>query len=243
LANYFPTQAIVINSIKYGESSRVLRCYTREFGLQAYMLNSVSRKKSLVKAGMLLPLTQLNLVVTHKGKGTLERIKEAQIDQHYHTIPIDPVRNALALFMAEVLSRALKEEQPNPDKFDFVCNYCRLLDTETQIRAHFHISFLLGLSRYLGFYPDLQSAAKGQLFDMMEGRFTHTGPLHPYCMTAECTEALKALLNSRVNDEHAHIAKATRRALLRDLLAYYRIHIEEFGQLKSLEVLEEVFAP
>jgi hypothetical protein len=62
-------------------------------------------------------------------------------------------------------------------------------------------------------------------------------------MTAECTEALKALLNSRVNDEHAHIAKATRRALLRDLLAYYRIHIEEFGQLKSLEVLEEVFAP
>ncbi len=242
MANYFPTKAIVVNSIKYGENGRVLRCYTREFGFQSYIINSVSGKKGAIKAGMLLPLTQLQLVVTHKGKGTLERIKEAQIDQHYHAIPVDPVRNALALFMAEVLSRTLKEEQPNADKFEFVHNSCALLDTEPQINPHFHISFLLGLSRYLGFYPDQSTAATGSLFDMMEGRFVHTNPLHPYCMTAECSTSLKALLNGRSNDGHIKIAKPVRRALLHDMLAYYRIHVEEFGQLKSLEVLEELFA-
>ena len=242
MANYLPTKAIVVNSIKYGENSRVLRCYTREFGLQAYMINSVSSKKGVVKAGMLLPLTQLQLVVTHKGKGTLERIKEAQIDQHYHNIPVDPVRNALALFMAEVLSRTLKEEQPNADKFEFVHNYCSLLDTEQQIHSHFHISFLLGLSRYLGFYPDQSSATSGNLFDMMEGRFVHANPLHPYCMTASCSESLKALLSGHASNDTIRIAKPVRRALLHDLLTYYRIHVEEFGQLKSLEVLEELFA-
>ncbi len=242
MANYFPTQAIVINSIKYGENSRVLRCYTREFGFQAYMLNSVSSKKSAVKAGMLLPLTQLQMLVTHKAKGTLERIKEAQIAEQYTSIPLDPVRNALALFMAEVLSRALKEEQPNRDKFEFVRNSCLLLDRDDTIAANFPLTFLLGLSRYLGFYPDQSSATKGDLFDMMEGRFISANPLHPHCMTADTSAALKTLLNANLNDTGVHIAKPVRRALMHDLLAYYRIHNAEFGQLKSLEVLEELFA-
>lgn len=206
------------------------------------MLNSVSSKKGTVKAGMILPLTQLDLVVTHKGKGTLERIKEAQIAVHYHIIPLDPVRNALALFMAEVLSRAIKEEQPNPDKFDFVQGYCQLLDSAKDIAPHFHVSFLLGLSRFLGFFPDLSSSTRGELFDMMEGRFVTNKPLHPYCMTSESSHALKTLLNGSWNDEHIRIPKPIRQALLHDMLAYYRIHIEDFGQLKSLEVLEELFA-
>ena len=242
MAHYFPTQAIVINSIKYGENSRVLHCYTREFGFQAYMINSVSSKKSIVKSGMLLPLTQLQLVVTHKAKGTLERIKEAQIMEHYRSIPLDPVRNALALFMAEVLSRALKEEQPNPDKFEFVRNSCLLLDRDDIIAANFPLTFLLGLSRYLGFYPDQSSAAKGELFDMMEGRFITANPLHPHCMTSDASAALKTLLNANLNDQDVRISKPVRRTLIRDLLAYYRIHNAEFGQLKSLDVLEELFA-
>ena len=235
---YFLTQALVLSAIKYGENSRVLRCYTREFGLQAYMLNSVSSKKGVIKAGMILPLTQLELVVTHKGKGTLERIKEAKVLNGYNQVHTNPVRNALALFVAELLTKSLKEETPNADKFDYIISQCVELDDGATSLAQFHINFMLGLSRYLGFAPDGSMAREASYFDLMEGTFMPLQPLHPHYMDQQTTEALLFLLDK----PDAQISKAIRKKLLYDLLQYYRIHVEDFGQLKSLEVLEELFA-
>lgn len=239
---YTTTQAIVLGAVKYGEGSRVLRCYTEVFGLQSYMLNSVKSKNAAVKPSMLLPLTQLEIVAGHKGKGTLERIKEARVITTYENIPYNPVKNAMALFLAEVLNKSLKEEQSNPDKFEFVQDACGLLDGLENTPPHFHISFLLSLSRFLGFYPDQQSAANGNYFDLMQGVFLPQTPLHPHYMNAEITAALKSMLNATLGQDEVVLPKRMRKQLLFELLAYYKMHVDGFGQLKSLDVLEEIFA-
>ena len=238
---YSSTRAIVLSSIKYGENSRVLRCYTEEFGLQAYMVNSVRSKRSVIKSSMLLPLTQLELVASNKGKGTLERIKESKVSIVYDNLVFDPVKNSLAIFLAEVLGKSLKEEQSNPEKFQFISDACQMLYGLEKTSAHFHISFLLGLSRYLGFYPDVASAKRGVYFDLSEGIFLQNTPLHPHYMDEEVTKGLKTLLNSTLADEHVRLPKAVRKQLLYDFLAYYKFHVDGFGDLKSLEILEELF--
>jgi DNA repair protein RecO (recombination protein O) len=239
---YTTTQAIVLGAVKYGEGSRVLRCYTEVFGLQSYMLNSIKSKNAAIKPSMLLPLTQLEIVAGHKGKGTLERIKEARVLNAYENIPYNPVKNAMALFLAEVLNKCLKEEQSNPDKFEFVQDACNLLDGLENTPPHFHVSFLLSLSRFLGFYPDQQSAAKGQYFDLMHGVFQVQNPLHPHYMDSETTAALKAMLNTNLGQDDVVLPKRLRKQLLIELLAYFKLHVDGFGQLKSLDVLEEIFA-
>ena len=238
---YIQTKAIVLAAVKYGDSGRVLRCYTKEVGLQGYMINSLKSKKAAVKSSMLLPLTQLNIVASHKEKGTLERIKEAKVNAAYSSIPFDPVKNAIAFFMAEVLNRSLKEEQPNAAKYDFVTTACRLLDEFDQVPAHFHVAFLLALSRYLGFYPELASAAKGVYFDKIEGVFQVQQPMHPHYLDQSNSSALKALLNTTFTDQNIRFPKATRKMLLSEMLLYYKLHVDGFGDLKSVGILEELF--
>jgi len=237
---YQPTEAIVLGSIKFGETSRVVHCYTRSFGLQGYMVNGLSGKKSVVKAGMLLPLTQLKLVVSYKGKGTLERIKDANLLCAYQHIPADPIRNALALFVAEVLSKTLREESPNQDKFNFIQDVCNALEELEKVPAHFPSAFLVGLSRYLGFYPDAKSAQSGEFFDLLEGVFLQAQPLHPNYMSVDISTALKKVMDGEI-DSYG-ISKTARKKLLYELLRYYSVHLEGFGKLKSIEVLEEIFA-
>lgn len=236
---YHPTKALVLSAVKYGENSRVLRCFTREFGLQAYMVNSISRKKGVVNAAMILPLSQLELVVTHRGKGTLERIKEARIGLPYRSLHTDPLRNAVALFLAELLSRALREAGADQAKFDFIAHECAALDGLAYVPPHFHLSFMLELMKHLGFYPDQNKANTAPYFDMVEGYFTQFKPLHPYYMDEPTTAALRAVLQRGLD---VKIPKALRKQLLHQLLQYYRIHLAEFGELKSVEVLTDLFS-
>lgn len=234
---YHPTNAIVLSSIKYGDSSRILRCYTREFGLVGYLVSSVNSKKSIVKPGMLLPLTQLSLVATYKAKGTLERIKDAGIHRQNGNMHQYPVRNALALFLAELLSKSIKEESPNPEKFDFIAENCQILATQAEISPHFHLQFMAQLTTYLGFAPNFGVPQNHTYFDLAEGIFTAARPLHPYFMDKSVSAGFVQLFSG----EKVQLPKKLRQALMQDLLQYYRIHIAEFGQLKSVEVLAAVF--
>mgnify|MGYP001007681014 CR=1 FL=1 len=96
-------RAIVLHSIPYGDNSKVLKCFTDNLGLQSYLVNAVNNKKGVLKPSMVMPLTQLSIVAYNKGKGGLERIKEARLESNYLNIPIDPIRNALAIFVSEIL--------------------------------------------------------------------------------------------------------------------------------------------
>ncbi len=220
----------------------MLRCYTKEAGLQGYMINSLKSKKAIIKPSMLLPLTQLHLVASKKGKGSLERIKEAKVLASYTSLPFNPIKNAVGLFLAEVLYRTLKEEQSNPAKFEFIQTTCQLLDEVEPLPAHFHLSFMVAFSRYLGFYPELSSASTGRYFDKLEGVFLTQQPLHPHYLNAETSQALKGLLSIKMTDEKAPLTKPVRKALLAEMLEYYRLHVDGFGKLKSVDVLEELFS-
>jgi DNA repair protein RecO (recombination protein O) len=74
----------------------------------------------------------------------------------------------------------------------------------------------------------------------MEGVFLPTQPLHPHYMVLDVSTALKRVMQGKM--ETYTLPKPLRKQLLYDLLAYYRIHLADFGRLKSIEVLEELFA-
>lgn len=241
MAQYHSSKAIVLSALKYGDTSRIVRLYTDQFGLISVLINSVSSKKSAVRPSMLLPLTLLDIVHTHKGDGKLERIKEAKMDLTYTAIPYDPVRNALALFLAELFGKVLREETENREKFDFVRSSCLALDTLEKVPSAFHLSIWAKLTLYLGFSPDIQKEQSGSYFDLQEGLFLeHPSLLHPYLdqhTTAYLLAAIKWDFSSPLQ-----IPKQGRSDLLEGLLRFMNIHLDGFGSFKSLEVLGEIFS-
>ncbi|MEP2967957.1 DNA repair protein RecO, partial [Nonlabens ulvanivorans] len=151
------TPAIVLSTVKYGEADLIARLYTRELGTQSYMLKGVRKsRKGKLRIAFFQPLTQLDIVTQHKGKGSLEYIKEAHVTPAYDTIHTDIIKSSIVMFFSEILTQLLTEQQPDEYLYDYVSSIFQFLD-QTDTVANFSIKTLLDLTSHMGFQPDMET--------------------------------------------------------------------------------------
>lgn len=232
--------AIVLGAVKYGDSSVILKTYSRNFGLISFIAGGVRGKKGGMKSAMILPLNQGELVFYEKAKGSLKRLKEFSIPRLYSEMYFHPVKNCLAMFLAEVLSHVLKEEEADPQLFDFISESLFQLDSQQSELANFHLHFLLKLSGNLGFQAEISGDDKAY-FDLQNGIYLTTEPHHPYFLKDKLLQNWKQLtLSVESGNSIDRYSGKERAELLEALLTYYRLHINDFGELKSLEVLQTI---
>ncbi|WP_373516727.1 DNA repair protein RecO [Pricia sp.] len=234
------TKAIILTSLKYGDTSLIVKAFTASDGLKSYLLKGVlAAKKAKLKSAYFQPLTQLEIVANHRNRGTLERILEAKIAFPYRTVHSDVPKNAMTLFMAEILGHSIHEEEANPALFEFLEASFQWLDMNEEI-ANFHCHFLIQLTRYLGFYPDTSTLQAG-CFNLLEGKFTDSPSLHPV-LTGENLGYFKSFLGIHFDAIHTiKMNKTNRQELLQSLVLYFELHLQGFRKPKSLGVLNEVF--
>lgn len=235
------TKGIVFSSLKYGDSSLIVRIYTASDGLKSYLLKGVlTSKKGKLKAAYFQPLTQLEIVAVHKNKGTLESIREVKMAYAYQSMHIDMLKNAMVLFLAEMLGNSIHEEEPNKELFEFLEASLQWLDTHDKI-ANFHLFFLLNLTKYLGFYPDTENISAPS-FNLLDGCFSDfaSGTAQ---VTGENLILFKLLLGTNFDAIHSITMKKTnRQELLGSLVFYFELHLQGFRKPRSLVVLNEVFS-
>jgi len=235
------TKAIVLTSLKYGDTSLIAKAFTASDGLKSYLLKGVlASKKGKLKAAYFQPLTQLEIVAHHKNKGTLETIREAKVNYHYQTLHTDISKNAMTQFLAEMLGNSIHEEEYNLALFEYVEASLQWLDTHDEI-SNFHLHFLLNLTRYLGFYPDTNTI-DSEYFDLLEGEFTTTPSLNPI-LTGENLILFKTILGTNFDAIHTvKMTKKNRQELLKSLVLYFELHLQGFRKPRSLAILNEVFS-
>jgi DNA repair protein RecO (recombination protein O) len=235
------TKAIVLSSIKYADSSLIVKAFTESDGLKSYILRGVlATKKGKVKAAYFLPLSQLELVATHKNNATLDRISEVKTHYHYQSAHSNLVKNSLVLFLSEVLSSAIVEEEENKELFLFLSESLMWMDQNDQV-GNFHIQFLIDLSRYLGFYPD-HSTVDAPYFNLVEGAFSSYFS-NESSLNNSHSDALKLFLGTNFdNSKTIKLDKNLKIELIKSIMNYYRLHLNSFKSPKSLEVLNVVFS-
>ncbi len=235
------TRGIVFKVTNYSETSVIAQVFTEKFGLQSYMLNGVKKPKAKVRMSMLQPLHLLDMVVYHKADGGIQRVAELRNSPAYLHIPYDIVKSSLVLFLNEILYKSIKLQPSDEHLFEYIFNSLEFLDSSHDGLGNFHLHFLLHLSRYMGFFPDKANIATSNYFDLSEGRFLSSAPLHPHVIDTPMLPAFKKLLTTgRGELSTIKLNHAQRMDLLRKLLDYYRFHIGMMGAIKSLPVLEEI---
>ncbi|MGB0891666.1 MAG: DNA repair protein RecO [Flavobacteriaceae bacterium] len=235
------TKTIVLSSLKYSDSSLIVKCYTEEEGLKSYLIRGILKaKKGGLKVAYFQPLTQLTIVASHSNKGTLNSIKEVQILNPYNTIYKDIVKQSVVLFLSEVLSYAIKEEEKNKGLFEYLETSLNWLDLNDKI-ANFHLLFLLNLTRFLGFYPDLLE--KNKLgFNLLEGNFTDLTS-QKNVISGNNFYQFKKLLGINFDTiEKVSFNKQERQVVLKIIIQFFELHLEGFKKPKSLQILETVFS-
>ncbi|HVV54494.1 MAG TPA: DNA repair protein RecO [Mucilaginibacter sp.] len=233
------TRGIVFKTTDYGESGMIVQVFTEKFGLQSYIINGVKKPKAKITRTMLQPLHLLDMVVYHKASGSVQRVAELKNSPVLQSIPYDVVKTSLAIFLNEVLYKAIRQQSADENLFEFIFNAIEWLDNQDEGIANFHLLFLVRLTRYLGFYPE--QAKIEDYFDMKEGAFTRYKPQGLYYLSPPHTQNFHDLLQSNFGDiDRLKFSNDERRYLLQKLLGFYALHIEGFGNIKSHEVLEEV---
>lgn len=234
------TKAIVVRAIKFGDTSLIVKCFTKDDGVKSYLLRGVLKsRKGKLKVAYFQPLTQLLITANHNSKGTLNTIKEAHVIHPYESIPFSVVKQAIIMFLSEVLSSIIQEEEENIPLYDYVEASLIWLDTHNSV-ANFHLLFLLNLSRFLGFYPDISNKELNG-FNLLEGNFTTS--IHDKLIVVESQLAsFKKLLGINFDAIHTiSFSKQERQTILKIIIRYFELHLEGFKKPRSLDVLETVF--
>ena len=145
------TNGIVLNYIKYKETSIISKIYTKEFGLKSYLINGVRTKKGKFNISSFQPLSLLELVVYENKNSQIGRIKELKFDKIYFTNHHVQKKISICLFISEVLLKLITFQVPDKNQFNFVRNSLIELDKIVDNYENFHIIFLIKFSKYLGF--------------------------------------------------------------------------------------------
>lgn len=236
------TKGIVLSQVKYGDTSFIVHAYTEKFGRQTYMVKGGRSKKSTKKSNLFRPFFLLEMEVYHRDGKNIQSLKEVRLCENLNNLVFDVYKSAMVLFLTEVCTKVLREEEANKELFVFLYNSIRYLDLTEESIARFHLYFLSKLSRFLGFFPQLNWTDESTYFDMDNGFFVPEERIHAHCLGKRISNKLNVLFSTsidRIND--LLISKEEENFLLRSILNFYALQIDGFSNLKSLSVLNELF--
>ena len=241
------TKGIVLRSVKYGETSLVVTLLTELFGVQSYLVNGVrvSTKKGTGKAVLFQPAAMLDLVVYHNELKHLNRIKEFKWAHLYKNIFNDVPKNAVALYIIELLTKCLKQPETNPELFHFTEDVLLHLDESGgTVQANLPLFFAMHLPFHFGFRITDNYSKQNCFLDLQEGSFVNIIPNHPYFLEEKQADVTALLLKVMQPEELEHILlnHDFRRHLFQRYEDYYRLHVHDFTSLKTLPVLSEVLS-
>ena len=225
----------------------IVSLFTELFGLQSYLVNGVrtTSKQGNTKAVFFQPAAMLDLVAYYNEFKNLQRLKEFKWSYLYQSIYSDVRKNAVAVFMIELLTKCLKQPEPHPDLFYFTEDALQRLDmADEKITANFPLFFALHLPVFFGFRIADDEKGNSPYLDLEEGRFVQDQPLHSnYLMEKEAayiSHILKIMQPEELKE--VQLNQESRRKLMHAVEAYYVFHIQDFGSLRTLPVLRELLS-
>lgn len=235
------TRGIVLRVTDYSESSVIVKIYTEKLGVQSYLVQGVKKTKAKIKMNMLQPLHLLDMVVYHKPNVGLQKISDARSFPILSDLPYNIVKSSIAIFLNEIIHKSVKEQIDDALLFEYIYSSVELLDNTEESVSNFHLVFLMKLSRFLGFYPDVSYADTSSYFDLKEGAFVRYQPPHVFFIEPKYLSAFIEMLRLPLRGfGQWKIDAATRKYLLNSVLDYFSLHVDSFGVMKSQEILEEV---
>lgn len=236
------TGAIVLRSMKYGESKMIIDLLTQSEGRVSVIVNVPQSSKGRVKKQFFQPMTVLDVELDIRPKVQLQKLRDVRISVPYISLTSNPRKLSVALFLAEFLYYATRGERDNPLLFGYISSGLQWLDACTEQFANFHLVFMMRLTRFIGFYPNTEDYHEGDYFDLRASCFCRFAPLHPDYLVPEDAMLIQPLM--RMNYESMHLFRLShqqRNRMTEIILRYYQLHVPSFGELQSLDVVRELW--
>ncbi len=236
-------RGIVIGSVPYAENAVILRIYTDQYGLLAFMVNGVRSRKGTIKPSQIQLLNLLELDISFQQSKSLQRIKDLKVNPVLNQIHFDIRKGAVAMFIAELVQKCMKaENQKDEQLFEFLFHIIQFIDIQQQGIANLPVYFLVHFTKYLGFAPAVNYSQTNSLFSLKEGIFVSSDLRSSDCLDSELSQVLNSLMQCKLIElPDLQISKSHRHRLLEILIRYYGIHLSQFSEVNAHKILATVF--
>ncbi len=239
---YEKLRGVVLNTIRYSDKHNIVHIYTDGRGLMSFAVPQGKTSAARMRNSMMLPLSLIDLEASVRPGRDLSLMREVRRNFPMATVYSDPVKNAIAMFISELLTHVIQEPEGNAALFSYIEQSVRLLEQLPTAVANFHICFLYHLGAHLGIQPNVESYRQGYWFDMTDGVFT-PGTVHGH-QHLQPREAQVIHLLSRMTFANMGVFRFTRderNRMLDVIISYYRLHNAAIGTLRSPDILKQLF--
>ena len=226
-------KAILLNRISYSESSLIITFYTFENGIQKFIFQGGKKK-----AHQLFPLAISEITYYKRPDSDLGKLTSSESKQILNELPFHPIKSTIAFFIADVLLKCLKTEEGENVLFEFLETEIIKLDKATDL-TYFPLLFLLAFSNYLGINPNKESETC-LYFNVMEGILGNSKPIGDIYYEGDAVQLIAEIIDGKETSTSLHSSKKTREEALQIFIHYYQLHIPQFKDLKTLDVIREI---
>ncbi len=236
------TKGIILRNIKYNDKTNIVTIFTKDYGKKSFLVYGInSQKKGNELRNILHPLYLVAVEFYYKETQTLAKIKEISLDYPYTSIITDFNKKAILIFISEILQKTIYDHLIDKQLFDYIYNALKLLDLQPRNFNNFHIFFLAGLTKFLGIKPVNNFNNNNPFFSIPEAKFTEN--YDPgLSLDIETSQIFSKILNMNISEmDKIRLSRHTRSALLKALINFFAYHIDNFGTVNSLQILEDIF--
>lgn len=240
---FIKTKSIVLRKIKYGDSQIIIDMLTRTMGRMSFICRMPKTQRGQIKRQFFMPLTLLDIETDFHPNRKLQRLRNIGISIPTAGISSVPDKTAMALFVAEFLTAATAgERQPDETLFDYIEASIKWINDAVSHYANFHLVLMMRLTRFIGFFPNLEQQSDGDYFDLRGGCFTEVKPLHTdFLQPYEAAQLGEIMRMDFANMRFFHLTRDERNRCCDIILKYYQLHVTGFRELNSTAVMREVF--
>tara|TARA_B100000959_G_scaffold265829_1_gene307707 strand:+ start:415 stop:1134 length:720 start_codon:yes stop_codon:yes gene_type:complete len=234
------TSAIVLSKIRYKDNDIIVKIFTREYGVISFIVKgSAKSKKSKIKFVYFQELTIVNIQFNFNPNRNLQYIKDLEIKHHYSSSHTDLVKTSVIIFLSEMLSNIITHQKKEVELYDYIEESLIWYDTN-HLNSYFHLFFLLELTKYLGFYPDI-SDNHLQYFNLEEGIY-ESSKTSKYSIKDVNLNLFNNILGIKFDSNHLPVLNSEEKMeVLNIIITYYKLHINNFKGLKSLDIIRNTY--
>lgn len=251
------TEAVVLSAMKYGDTSKIVRLYTRDFGRISVIAKGARGSKSKFRSA-LEPMNHVAAVIYKNNNRELQLLSQCDVLQSFPHLSEDLERMSVGMTAVELVSLATHEEEPHEELFRLLLDLLHNAAHATKNGTVALYFFETRLADLLGFKPDFDvcpacgARLSTETPDGRKVKITPSGVLCGECALYGSGQAvsagtLKVLQRLQVLDScdaamtltlSNSIDEEVRQALRHHL----QTHIEGFRDLRSERVFSALLA-
>lgn len=234
-------EILIFHALRYSDDQLIVEGLARNYGRVSFVVRISHAPRAKVRHVIFQPMAVLEVQWEEKPRAKLMRLIAARVSQPWSSLHTSPIKAAITLFLAEFLLQVCRHEQSGELFFDYLLHSLTWLDTAEEGFANFHLLFLMRLAQFLGIAPNTSDTGL-PFFDLMAAEFVSRAPAHAYYIYGDEARAFEQLLRMNFSTMHLfQLTRTQRNHILELILTYYRLHIPSLPELKSWEVLREIF--